>query len=337
MTCPDGHSADSKKKKSGTLAWTYDLRLDLTSGVRKTEVLGHGSKKAILTTYVHALNYDSLRFIGPDGRAYMWVSNAKVSSVNGSRFDTIRHALFAQVGQIPDPLYGEIVADHTFWDGYVDATEIHRGIKCTGCETQPIVGLRWICTTCDHHDVCESCRQRVIAGGFGAQMQRTCAFSLVNLPDETLTIRSPHVDQALIIASLQVLKDWEKHTLRGEKTKDSAGFAVSEEAARKCDLGFMSYWKASDWDKKSRAKEKRGTMLKAWGTIDAVNETTSALSDLVGAGFALAGHGTVGPHPGAGAGDAGVAGDFGGHGGGHSGGGDGSGGGGGGGDSGGGG
>jgi hypothetical protein len=124
--------------------------------------------------------------------------------------------------------------------------------------------------------------------------------------------------------------------MRAEKTKDSAGFAVSEEAARKCDLGFMSYWKASDWDKKSRAKEKRGTMLKSWSTIDAVNETTSALSDLVGAGFALAGHVTVGPHSGAGGGDAGVAGHSGGGSGhslggdsvGHSGGGDGGGGGG---------
>src|SRR5690242_812455 len=80
----------AKKRKS---AWSYELRLDLKNGVRKTEVLNPGGKINILTTYVHAPNYDTLRFIGNDGKAYLWVSHIPLSSIHGSRYDTIRHAL----------------------------------------------------------------------------------------------------------------------------------------------------------------------------------------------------------------------------------------------------
>ncbi|KAF2853347.1 hypothetical protein T440DRAFT_374570, partial [Plenodomus tracheiphilus IPT5] len=163
--------------------WTYELKMDQKTRMRKSEVLSHGKVKAVLTTYVHASNYDSLRFIGPDGRAYIWVSSSQVSSIGASRYDTVRHALFVATGHIPDPLYGQIVADHTFWDGYVD-------------------------------------------------------------PSEALYIRSSTVDPSLVVATLQVLKDWEKHTLREEKRDDEKGFLASQEAARKCDLGAMSYWKA---------------------------------------------------------------------------------------------
>jgi hypothetical protein len=298
MIMPD-QSVDAKKKasKSKQTSWTYDLRLDKNKGVRKSEVLSHGKDKAILTTYVHAQNYDSLRFIGPDGRAYMWVSSSHVSSVNGSRYDTVRHALFVEAGQIKDPLYGEIVADHTFWDGYVDENEVHTGVKCDGCQKQPIKGRRWKCKTCHHHDVCEECRKAIVAGGFGPAMRQACDLSLVCLPDEALCIRSTTVDPALVVASLQVLKDWERHTLREEKKKDPKGFAASEEAARKQDLGIMSYWKASDWEKKEKkntANDKMGTVVKAHSTMAAVEGTTSALGGLVDAGFALAGHGTHG-------------------------------------------
>jgi hypothetical protein len=290
---------DPKKKvsKSKQTAWTYDLRLDKNKGVRKSEVLSHGKDKAILTTYVHAQNYDSLRFIGPDGRAYMWVSSSRVSSTNGSRYDTIRHALFVEMGQIKDPLYGEIVADHTFWDGYVDENEVHTGIKCDGCQKQPIKGRRWKCKTCHHHDVCEECRKAILSGGFGPAMQQACDLSLVCLPDEALCIRSASVDPALVVATLQVLKDWERHTMREEKKKDPSGFMASEDAARKQDLGIMSYWKASDWDKKEKkntANEKMGTVVKARSTEAIFEGPSSALGGLVDAGFALAGHGTHG-------------------------------------------
>jgi hypothetical protein len=327
MTLPDPPS-DPKKKvakiKQGS--WAYDLRLDLNGGMRKKEVLNHGSSKtAILTTYVHARNYDSLRFIGPDGRAYMWVSSSQVSSVNGFRYDTVRHALFGAVGQIKDPLYGEIVADHTFWDGYVDENEVHMGVKCDGCQKTPIRGLRWKCKVCHQHDVCGTCRQSIITGGFGAQMQQACKFSLVCLPDEALCIRSPYVDPALVVATLQILKDWEKHTLRDEKRGNAKGFQTSEEAARQHDLGIMSYWSASDWDKKDKkniANAKMGTVVKADNITAAFEGTSSALGNLVDAGFALAGHGTVGSgHVNSHGGDGGGGGGDGGGGGGGSGGG----------------
>ncbi|KAH3977719.1 hypothetical protein HBH51_071770 [Parastagonospora nodorum] len=298
MTLP-GQSPEPKKKgsKSKETSWTYELRLDLSGGMRKKERLNHGSHIAILTTYVHALNYDSLRFIGPDGRAYMWVSGSQVSSVNGMRYDTVRHALFAAVGHIKDPLYGEIVADHTFWDGHVDEVEVHAGAKCDGCQTSPINGLRWKCKVCHQHDVCEPCRQSIIAGDFGTQMQQACQFSLVCLPDEALYIRSPTIDPALVVATLQILKDWEKHTFRDEKRRNPKGFQFSEEITRNQDLGIMSYWRASDFDKKDKknsANEKMGTVVKAKSITMASEGTASALSGLVDAGSALAGHGTSG-------------------------------------------
>jgi len=317
MTTPE-LSAELKKKasKRTPTSWTYDLRLDLNSGVRKTEILGHGRDKAILTTYVHASNYDSLRFVAPDGRAFMWVSSGTVSSLNGSRYDSIRHALFAAAGHIADPLYGEIIADHTFWDGYVDPNEVHTGPKCDGCQSNPINGLRWRCRTCHKHDVCEKCRQAVLAGAFGGAMQKSCSFSLVCLPDETLTVRSSGVETALVVATLQVLKDWERHTLRDEKRKNIKGFLASEEAARRGDLGKMSYWKAEDWDKKNKSNDKVGTVVKAKSMIAAFEGTASAVGGLVDAGFALAGHGTHGGDGGGASSGHGGGGDSGGGGGG---------------------
>ena len=291
MTCPGG-SADTSKRmsKSKQRTWGYDLKLDSSTGLRKTEVLTHGREQAILTTYVHALNYDSLRFIGPDGRAYMWVSSSKLSSVHGSRYDTLRHALFMATGNMPDPLYGQIVADHTFWDGHIEEKEVHVGIRCAGCETKPISGLRWRCRTCAHHDVCDVCRSRALGGQYGASIQPTCDFSLVNLPDEALYIRSPTVDPALVIATLQVLKDWEKHTLREEKKNDTKGFLISEDGARKCDLGVMSYWKAGDWDKKGAEGEKFGTRIKARDVLQTFGARATALGNVAEYDFSIRGH-----------------------------------------------
>lgn len=297
MTLPDPPVDPKKKKvsKSKPVTWSYDLRLEKSTGMRKTEVLNHGAKRAILTTYVHASNYDSLRFVGPDGRGYMWVSSSTVSSTKGSRYDTIRHALFASVGDVQDPLYGEIVADHTYWDGYVDESEVHTGVKCDGCQTTPIKGLRWKCKTCHQHDVCNACRESIQAGGFGEAMQQACNMSLVCLPDEALCIRSTAIDPALAVASMQVLKDWERHTFRGEKKKNPTGFQYSEEEARKRDLGIMRYWRATDWDKKEKnntANEKMGTVAKARSTDEANEGAASALGGLIDASFALASHGT---------------------------------------------
>ncbi|KAF1831033.1 hypothetical protein BDW02DRAFT_506206 [Decorospora gaudefroyi] len=192
MTSPETPVDGGKKLTKGNQpTWAYDLKLDPTTGLRKSEVLVHGGSKsrAVLTTYVHALNYDTLRFVAPDGHAYMWVSNTKVSSVYGSRYDTLRHALFVAAGNIADPLYGHIVADHCFWDGHVNPD------------------------------------------GDG-------------VPDEALYVRSSYVDPALVVATLQVLKDWEKHTLRAEKRAHPKAFLATEEEARRCYLGKMSYWKA---------------------------------------------------------------------------------------------
>jgi hypothetical protein len=192
MACPE-EPTDSRKKvsKAQQTLWTYDLKLDPKTNLRKSEVLIQGGPNArsILPTYVHALNYDSLRFIGPDGRAYMWVTSTRVSSIHGSRYDTLRHALFTAVGSIRDPLYGSIVADHCFWDGHADTN--------------------------------------------GA-----------SLPDEAVHIRQATVDPALVVATLQVMKDWEKHTLRQEKRKNPKAFGAAEEEARRGELGASSYWKA---------------------------------------------------------------------------------------------
>jgi hypothetical protein len=199
MSCPD-QSADATKKISKTHhpTWTYDLRIDPKTKLRVSEDLSYlgPNVKTILTTYIHALNYDSLRFLGPDGRAYIWVSSTKLSSINGSRYDTLRHALFVSVGHNPDPLYGHIVADHCFWDGHVDSTGSAR------------------------------------------------------LPDEALYIRSQSVDPALVVATLQIVKDWEKNTLREEKRNNPRAFQISENEARECELGRMSYWRGDERDNK---------------------------------------------------------------------------------------
>ncbi|KAH6878705.1 hypothetical protein BKA58DRAFT_309277 [Alternaria rosae] len=192
MACPDDPIEPGKKvSKAQQTTWAYELKLDPRTNLRKSEVLLHGGPNArsTMTTYLHALNYDSLRFIGPDGRAYMWVTSTKVSSIHGSRYDTVRHALFAAIGNNPDPLYGGIVADHCFWDGHVDAS-----------------------------------------GGY--------------LPDESIYIRQTTVDPALVVATLQVMKEWEKHTLRQEKRKNPKAFVAAEEEARRCELGASSYWQA---------------------------------------------------------------------------------------------
>ncbi|KAH9863966.1 hypothetical protein J1614_009899 [Plenodomus biglobosus] len=283
-------NATDKKTKTRPNTWTYELKLDQKTHLRKSEVLSHGKLKAILTTYVHASNYDSLRFIGPDGRAYMWVSSSRVSSIGGSRYDTIRHALFVATGNVPDPLYGQIVADHTFWDGYVDHNERHGGTQCNGCEKEPIQGLRWRCRTCASHDVCDTCHTLASDGQFGASMLPTCDLSLVNLPDEALYIRSSTVDPSLVVATLQVLKDWEKDTFRNEKKVNISGFLASEEAARKCDLGAMSYWKAGDWGKNSREAHACGTRVKAHEIINSVELAAGGSGRMGGVAFSLGGN-----------------------------------------------
>jgi uncharacterized membrane protein YgcG len=209
--------------------------------------------------------------------------------VNGLRYDTLRHALFVATGRSPDPLYGQIVADHTFWDGYVDEHEVHAGITCDGCHAMPMQGLRWKCRICLRHDICNTCRLLAQSGQYVATVLSTCDFSLVNLPDEALYIRSSTVDTALVVATLQVMKDWEKHTLRAEKRKNIKAFIVTDEAARNCDLGIMSYWKAADWDRKDIHVEKHGTRVKARSVVKAFGETAGALDHVVDASFGIAG------------------------------------------------
>lgn len=192
MTCIEpAKDGDTKASKQKASTWTYDLRIDGRTNLRKSESLLRGgpNPQSIMTTYVHALNYDSLRFIGPDEKAYMWVSSTKVSSVDGVRYDTLRHALFVATRGNANPLYGQIVADHCFWDGGVD--------------------------------------------GSGA-----------SLPDEALYLRCSVVDTELVVATLQVMKDWEKHKLREEKRTKPKAFCATEEEARKHALGAASYWKA---------------------------------------------------------------------------------------------
>ncbi|OAL54231.1 hypothetical protein IQ07DRAFT_502670 [Pyrenochaeta sp. DS3sAY3a] len=276
-----------KLSKSKGAAWTYDLKLDPSTGMRKSEVLSHGREKSVLTTYVHAMNYDSLRFIGPDGRAYMWVSSTRLSSMNGSRYDTLRHALFTAVGNIPDPLYGQIVADHAYWDGYVNEMEVHDGTICNGCRTAPINGSLWRCKSCVNHEICNTCRTRSLSGQVIESILPMCRFSLVNLPDETIYIRSPNVDPALVVATLQILKDWEKHTLRGEKSRDSQGFGANEEWARSCDLGIKAHWRAEDLNRKDIPREPDKIVAKTSKAAASATEAVPTLANLADAGLKL--------------------------------------------------
>jgi len=245
-----------------------------TTGLRNSESLYTPQMKQILTTYIRARNYDSLRFVGPDGRLYLWVTHAPLSSTNGARFDTLRHALFASVQRQQDPLYGEIVADHAYWDGFVDNCEVHTGISCNGCGASPVNGLRWKCKSCVDHDICESCRLSKIS------ILPTCTFTLVSLADEALIIRSPTVDPELVVATLQVLKDWELHTIREQKRTNPMGFEATEAAARKADLGYISHWRSTDFVPKGGAPadtQVRGTAIKRSQLSRTATEVTNAL------------------------------------------------------------
>ncbi|KAF9692178.1 hypothetical protein EKO04_010025 [Ascochyta lentis] len=233
---------EEAKAKKRQPQWTYELRLDLNSGMRKREVLNPGGKTNILTTYVHASNYDSLRFVGNDRKAYLWVSHRPLDFANSGRYDILRHALFVATGNHPDPLYGDIVADHTYWDGFIDETEVHSGVICIECQTKPIVGQRWKCKTCPDHNICGFCW----ISAAKKSIEPTCRLVLTCLPDETLYLRSATVDPALVVASFQVLKDWQKHELRRHKGRNPETFLANEESAREKDLGRLSCWRGSD-------------------------------------------------------------------------------------------
>lgn len=282
------------KTRARQSTWSYELRLNLNTGVRKTEVLNPGGKTNILTTYVHATNYDSLRFVGNDGRAYLWVSHMPVGSTKGSRYDVLRHALFVATSNHPDPLYGEIVADHTYWDGFVDDTRVHKSVICIECQTKPIVGQRWKCKTCPDHNICGLCD----AAGAKSSIEPACKLSLTCLPDETLYIRSSTVDHALVIASLQVLKDWQKHEFRRQKSKDPKGFTENEEFAREQDLGKLSYWRGSDLRRKNDAPQRVKSRAETAEAMQNPNGISGALGNLMDAGLAIAAQGQQGGHGG---------------------------------------
>ncbi|KAF2017491.1 hypothetical protein BU24DRAFT_420532 [Aaosphaeria arxii CBS 175.79] len=233
--------AEKKADKTKEL-FKYELRLDPVTNKRKTETLVPIKGRDLLPTYVHAINYDSLNFIGPDGKRYKWVTHAPVNSFNLSRYDTLRHALFVSTitNGNQDPLFGQIVADHAYWDGYNNPDYVHSGIECGGCTMKPIIGTRWGCKVCESHDVCDDCRRANLS------VLPACQFTRFSLPDETLHIRSSRVDVPMVVATLQILKDWEKHTLRTQKAQYPNDFAASVAEARKHDLGALSYWEAGD-------------------------------------------------------------------------------------------
>ncbi|KAF2180424.1 hypothetical protein K469DRAFT_714807 [Zopfia rhizophila CBS 207.26] len=230
-----------KIQKSRT-SWSYSLKRDLDSNRVKSEVIMTPKGKEIHCSYIHAKNYDSLSFRGVDGLLYKWVSHAPLDTLNGYRYDTLRHALFAGSQHGQDPLYGQIVADHAYWDGFVDLSEVHDGIECHGCSQKPVVGLRWKCKTCADHDVCEPCRLA------GKSLMLDCKFTMVSLPDEALHIRNPRVDVGMAIATLQVLRDWELNTIREQRKQDPVGFELYLDNARKGDLGRIRHWRHTDFE-----------------------------------------------------------------------------------------
>jgi hypothetical protein len=77
-------------------------------------------------------------------------------------------------------------------------------------------------------------------------VEPTCDVVLFSLPDETLYIRSDSVDVGLVVATLQIMRDWEKVVMREEKRKHPGDFATTVEMARNGDLGRMSYWTSAE-------------------------------------------------------------------------------------------
>ena len=40
--------------------------------------------------------------------------------------------------------------------------DVHFGVKCKGCYTKPIRGVRYACLTCSDYDLCGKCKGRNI-------------------------------------------------------------------------------------------------------------------------------------------------------------------------------
>jgi hypothetical protein len=38
-----------------------------------------------------------------------------------------------------------------------NAVMIHKGISCHECDVDPLIGIRYACSSCDGYDICESC------------------------------------------------------------------------------------------------------------------------------------------------------------------------------------
>jgi hypothetical protein len=85
---------------------------------------------------------------------------------------------------------------------------------------------------------------------------------MVSLPDEALYIRDPNVDVAMVVATLQVLKDWEIHSLRRQKLRDPQGFSASVDKIRKGDLGRVRYWRNTDFDGSGQGDQVNGAVLR---------------------------------------------------------------------------
>ena len=136
----------------------------------------------------------------------------------------IRHALFT--GN-ENPLYGQIVADHTFLDGFTDA--------------------------------------------HGA------------LADEALYVRSSSVDVGMVVATLQVIKEWELDFMRKEKRKYPEAFKISESLARQGTLGRTRYWRSADFEGKPSAS-KNVPLKTAADAAQAVGEVLGALGGDSGSG-----------------------------------------------------
>ena len=47
--------------------------------------------------------------------------------------------------------------------------ESHPGVKCDACDTMPICGFRFKCSTRENYDECENCVKDVERSHFGSQ------------------------------------------------------------------------------------------------------------------------------------------------------------------------
>ncbi|KAF1991194.1 hypothetical protein K402DRAFT_314827, partial [Aulographum hederae CBS 113979] len=46
-----------------------------------------------------------------------------------------------------------------FYQSQHAALDFHQGVTCSGCNANPLRSIRWHCTSCPNHDICNNCKK----------------------------------------------------------------------------------------------------------------------------------------------------------------------------------